>query len=470
MATESSPPPGPTSGPRPGPTSGPPPGSPSATPVLDTSATGAGAGLPARQAALEILREVLARKRPLDDVLADHRGLADLAARDRGFARLLVATCLRRLGQVDALIAHCLAKKLAARDASVHDILRLGAAQLVFLKTPPHAAVHQGVALAEAAGFTRLKPLVNAVLRRIAREGAALAHTQDAARSNTPDWLWRSWTAAYGEDTCRAVAEAHLAEPPLDLTATRDGAHWATVLGARLLPTGTLRCAAGGGAIGELPGYGEGAWWVQDAAAALPARLLGPVAGKRVIDLCAAPGGKTAQLAAAGAQVVAVDRSAGRLKRLERNLSRLGLAAETVAADGAQWRPREPAALVLLDAPCSSTGTIRRHPDIARLKQPEDVSRLARVQDRLLAAAVEMLAPGGTLIFSTCSLEPEEGPARVAALLASGAPVAREPVRPSELGGMAELVSRDGDLRTLPCHLAGAGGMDGFYAARLVRR
>jgi 16S rRNA (cytosine967-C5)-methyltransferase len=191
---------------------------------------------------------------------------------------------------------------------------------------------------------------------------------------------------------------------------------------------------------------------------------------RRCRDLCAAPGGKTAQLAAAGARVVAVDRSARRLKRLEQNLARLGLAAETVAADGAQWRPREPAALVLLDAPCSSTGTIRRHPDIARLKQPEDISRLARVQDRLLAAAVEMLAPGGTLIFSTCSLESEEGPARVAALLASGAPVAREPVRPSELGGMAELVSRDGDLRTRPCHLAGAGGMDGFYAARLVRR
>ncbi len=438
-------------------------------------------GLAARRAALELLREVLGRKRPLDDALAGHAGLAALEPRDRAFARLLVTTCLRRLGQIDALLAHYLSKPLAARDATVQDVLRLGAAQLVFLETPAHAAVHQGVALAEAAGFRRLKALVNAVLRRIAENGAALAARQDAARLNTPDWLWQSWAASYGEDVCRAIAEAHLAEPPLDLTAPRDGARWAALLGADMLPTGSLR-RTGGGAVGELPGYDEGAWWVQDAAASLPARLLGDIAGRPVLDLCAAPGGKTAQLASAGALVTAVDRSATRLKRVEDNLKRLKLTAETIAADAAAWRPREPAPFILLDAPCASTGAIRRHPDVPHLKSVQDVARLTGVQDRLLAAAAGMLAPGGVLVYCVCSLEPEEGPERVAAFLASGqatglstglstgGPVERLPIKPSDVGGLAELVTADGDLRTLPCHLPEMGGMDGFYAARLVRR
>jgi 16S rRNA (cytosine967-C5)-methyltransferase len=425
-------------------------------------------GMAARRAALELLREVLGRRRPLDDALAGHAGLAALETRDRAFARLLVATCLRRLGQIDGLLARHLSKPLPARDAAVHDVLRLGTAQLVFLETPAHAAVHQSVALVEAAGFRRLKALVNAVLRRIAENGAALAAAQDAARLNTPDWLWRSWVAAYGETVCRAIAEAHLAEPPLDLTVPVDGARWAALLGANVLPTGTLRRAAGG-AVSELPGYGEGAWWVQDAAAALPARLLGDVAGRTVVDICAAPGGKTAQLAAAGARVIAVDRSATRLKRLEENLRRLKLTAETVAADGAEWRPQAPLPFVLLDAPCASTGAIRRHPDVPRLKTPQDVARLTVAQDRLLAAASLMLAPGGVLVYCVCSLEAEEGPERVAALMAMGAPVKRLPIKPSEVSGLVELITADGDLRTLPCHLPNVGGMDGFYAARLVR-
>ena len=443
------------------------------TPVAPTGEAAAEAatesGMAARRAALELLREVLGRRRPLDDALAGHEGLAALESRDRAFARLLVTTCLRRLGQIDALLAQHLSKPLAARDAAVHDVLRLGAAQLVFLETPAHAAVHQGVALAEAAGFRRLKALVNAVLRRIAENGTALAGRQDAARLNTPDWLWHSWVACYGEDVCRAIAEAHLAEPPLDLTAPLDGARWAALLGADMLPTGTLRRTAGG-AVGELPGYGEGAWWVQDAAASLPARLLGDIAGRPVLDLCAAPGGKTAQLAAAGARVTAVDRSATRLKRVKDNLKRLKLTAETIAADAAAWRPRAPVPFILLDAPCSTTGAIRRHPDVPHLKSPQDVVRLTEVQDRLIVAAAGMLATGGVLVYCVCSLEPEEGPERIAALLATGAPFERLPIRPSEVGGLAELVSADGDLRTLPCHLPDMGGMDGFYAARLVRR
>ena len=420
----------------------------------------------ARACALDVLDAVLGDKRLLDEALADHAGLARLEARDRAFARLLVSTTLRRLGQIDALIAHCLDKPLSAKAARIRQILRLGTCQLAFLGTPPHAAVDGAVSLV---GRNRAyKGLVNAVLRRLAREGAGLAAKHDAPRLDTPGWLWESWRRAYGEATARAIAEAHLAEPPLDITVKRDAEGWARRLDARVLPTGTLRRALGG-AVADLDGYAEGGWWVQDAAASLPARLLGDVAGETVIELCAAPGGKTAQLAAAGAHVVAVDRSAGRLDRLRQNLARLGLAAETIAADATRWRPRAPARFVLLDAPCSATGAIRRRPDIPHLKTAADVARLAALQDRLLDAAYPMLAPGGTLVWSVCSLEPEEGPERIAALLERAPGLERVAITAGEIGGLSELVTAAGDLRTLPCHLADRGGLDGFFVARLRR-
>jgi 16S rRNA (cytosine967-C5)-methyltransferase len=240
-------------------------------------------------------------------------------------------------------------------------------------------------------------------------------------------------------------------------------------LQAELLPTGSLRRAAGG-AIDVLPGFAEGAWWVQDAAAALPARLLGEVAGRPVIDLCAAPGGKTLQLAAAGARVTAIDRSAPRLERLRQNLARLGLHADVLAADAAEYRPPEPAAAVLLDAPCSATGTIRRHPDVARTRRPGDLAALAGVQDRLLDAALAMLRPGGLLVYCVCSLQPEEGPARIDALLQRDTGVERLPIAAAEIGGLAAAITADCDLRTLPSHWAEIGGLDGFFACRLRRR
>ena len=421
----------------------------------------------ARSAALDLLEAVLGRLRPLDDAFADHPGLRRLAARDRAFARLLAATTIRRLGEIDALVADRLARPLPAKAPAVRNILRLGACQLAFLGTPPHAAVDSMVALAAARAPPPFKGLVNAVLRRLASEGPGLAGARDAARLNTPDWLWNSWRAAYGEATAHAIAAVHLDEPPLDITVKADADLWAARLAATVLPTGTLRRPIGG-AVSELAGYAEGAWWVQDAAAALPARLLGEVAGQTVLDLCAAPGGKTAQLANAGARVTAVDR-APRLARLEENLARLGLEAATVAADVAGWRPSAPAPFVLLDAPCTATGAIRRHPDVARLKTAADVARLAALQDRLLAAAADMLAPGGTLVYCACSLEPEEGPDRVEALLARDPRLTRIAVEAHEVGGLAELVSTAGDLRTLPCHLAPLGGLDGFFAARLRR-
>jgi len=422
----------------------------------------------ARSAALDLIGAVLRQKHPLDEAIETHSGIMELPARDRAFARLLVATVLRRLGQIDALLAHCLEKPLPPRAAATQDLLRMGLAQLLFLRTPPHAAVATTVDLAEACGFLSYKGLVNAVLRRLSQEGSALLATQDEARLNVPQWLWRNWSEAYGEATTRAIALAHLREAPLDISVRSDPQLWRERLDAILLPSGSLRRHAVG-PISGLPGYEEAAWWVQDAAAALPAKLLGNVAGESVLDLCAAPGGKTAQLAAGGAHVIAIDRSPRRLDRLKANLARLKLEAEAHVADAIHWRPSTPARFILLDAPCTATGAIRRHPDVPHLKTQDDVSRLAGVQERLLSAAVDMLASGGVLVYCTCSLEPQEGKQQIDRLLSRTNIVRREPIDASEIGGFEECVSAEGDLRTLPCHLAQQEGLDGFFAARLRR-
>ncbi len=415
-----------------------------------------------------MLDDVFARNAPLDEALTARLD-SRLEPRDRAFARHLAATTLRRLGQIDALIAAYVARPLPKDAHTPRNILRLGAAQLVFLETPAHAAVNETVALTAARGAERYKGLVNAVLRRLAAEGKQRAAGQDAAKLDTPEWLWKSWSAAYGEATARRIAEAHLAEPPLDFSVNGDPAAWAARLDGELLPTGSLRRRAGG-LVTELPGFADGTWWIQDAAAALPARLLGDVGGQRVIDLCAAPGGKTAQLAAAGARVTAVEQSAPRLARLRENLARLKLAADLVAADAATWRPAEPADAVLLDAPCSATGTIRRHPDLPWRKTAKDIPALAAAQQRLLANAAAMVKPGGRLVYAVCSLQPEEGPAVVARFLDKHPAFAREPVAPREIAGAGEFIIGDGTLRTLPCHWIGRGGIDGFYIARLRAR
>lgn len=430
----------------------------------------------ARAVALDVLAAVLDQRRPLEETLAAHPGFAALEARDRAFARLLLATTLRRLGQIDALIKHCLARPLPRAALRAQHVLRLGVAQLLFLGTPPHAAVSASVDLADQAKLTAHKKLINAVLRRLSREGDGLRDGQDAARLNTPDWLWQSWAAAYGEESARAIATQHLAEPPLDITLKPelDATAWAERLSAALLPNGTLRRPVSeGGPVAGLPGFDEGQWWIQDVAASLPARVLmaslDTLAGRMVVDLCAAPGGKTAQLAAAGATVTAIEKSPARLARLKENLARLGLAAETIEADATVWRPPAPVDAVLLDAPCSATGTIRRHPDIAWTKRAADAPKLALLQDRLLANALAMVKPGGILVYAVCSLQPEEGPARIAALLDGGAPAARLPLGPADRFGLPVRITAEGDLRSLPCHLAAEGGMDGFYVARLQR-
>ncbi len=437
-----------------------------------TKADPSSPALASRAAALDILTSTIDRHRPLDEAVDSALQERDLEARDSAFARLLATAAIRRLGQIDDAIMRLLDRAQPIRPVEVQHLLRLGAAQLMFLQTPAHAAVATAVDLAEARGLGPSKGLINAVLRRLSREMAAIQGEQDEARLCLPDWLWSRWTAHYGEAATRAIVRQQLAEPPLDITLKpgEDAVQWAERLGAQALPTGTLRRAVGG-RIEELPGFADGAWWIQDAAASLPVRLLGDVAGKKVIDLCAAPGGKTAQLAAAGATVTAVDRSAPRLALVESNLRRLGLSAELVAADALAWSPQSGSAdAVLLDAPCTATGTMRRHPDIALGKEPADLAKLARLQGALLDRAASLVRPGGRLVYCTCSLEPEEGEKQVDRLLAANPDFVRLPIRSDEIGGLAEAITPAGDLRTLPCHLADYGGIDGFFAARLERR
>jgi len=414
---------------------------------------------------------VIRRRQPLDIALSANRGFGDLPTRDRAFARRLVTITLRRLGQLDTVVNRFLDRPLPEKAALVQDLLRLGAAQILFAEMPAHAAVDTAVEIARRRSAAPFAKLVNAVLRRISREGSALVGDDDAHRLNTPEWLWRSWEHAYGTATARGIAEAHLREPPLDLTVKdpAETAHWARETGSIQLATGSLRRAAGG-LVAAIPGFAEGAWWVQDAAAALPVRLLGDVRGLRVVDLAAAPGGKTAQLAAAGAEVTAVDISEKRLRLVAENLARLGLAAEMIAVDASRWETQERFDAVLLDAPCTATGTIRRHPDVAWLKTEADVSRLVSLQDRLMDAAFRLTRPGGLLVYACCSLQPEEGPARISAFLERNDEAGRVPVSAEEVAGLPELVTSEGDVRTLPCHLEEEGGMDGFYAVRLRRR
>jgi 16S rRNA (cytosine967-C5)-methyltransferase len=423
--------------------------------------------LASRRAALELLGACLDRGQPLDDALGSHQGFAALVPRDRAFVRLLLATTLRRLGELDGVLGELIERPIDDASIAAIHVLRLGAAQLLFLGTPPHAAVDTSVRMVEQVHLAHLKGLVNAVLRRISREGAALLGERDPAHLNTPAWLWASWTESYGEETARAIAAAHLIEAPLDITPRSNTDSWAGQLEAEVLPTGSLRRTAGG-YIADLPGFAEGAWWVQDAAATIPARLMGGLNGKRVADLCAAPGGKTMQLCAAGAAVTAVDVSARRMIRLGENLTRSGLSAELVTSDVSKWKTSDKFDAVLLDAPCSGTGTLRRHPDIAWLKGEEDVARLILTQDRLLLRAVELLAPGGTLIYAVCSLQEDEGPARVESLLARRSQLKRVPVQPEELPGLVEAITPAGDVRTLPSMWAERGGIDGFYVARLT--
>ena len=432
-------------------------------------------GLACRLAAAAALSDIVLNGRGLEDALSSAsqhpRFSSGLEDRDRALARSIVVVSLRRLGTLRRFLGKLLEKGLPKKSGQLEWILIVTAAQILFLDVPDHAAVNacvQAVRLDPAsAGFAAL---ANAVARNVARQREE--HESDDPFVDTPGWLATRWRRTYGDETAAAIAAAHRAEVPLDVTVKSDAAGWAEKLDGDVLATGSIRLR-GHGPVVEMPGYADGEWWVQDAAAALPARLLAAEAGERVADLCAAPGGKTAQLCQTGAAVTAVDRSAERLKRFATNLERLGLTAETEVADATSYSAA-PFDAILLDAPCTATGTMRRHPDVGWTKRASDIVTLSAVQTRMLDRAASLLRPGGRLVYCTCSIEPEEGEAQIAALLRRNPDMVRSPILPDEIGGLSDSINPLGELRTLPFHSARREptivGLDGFFAVRLVRR
>lgn len=426
------------------------------------------AGLPARRLAVATVADLLGARSgtALDDVLDPAAARASLSGPDLALARAIATTTFRHLGEIRHALAARLAQGLPADQPKLLAVLATGAAQILYLNTQDHAAVDLAVRLVKGEPQLRhLSGLVNAVLRRVAREKEAIRREGDAdpLGLGTPAWLARRWTATYGAQAAASIAAAHLRGAPLDLSVRAEPEAWAERLGAVLLPTGSLRLDEARTPVPQLPGFAEGAWWVQDAAAAIPARLLGVGEGERVLDLCAAPGGKTLQLAAAGWRVTSVDKSAKRLDRLVENLERTGLSAEVVAADALKWEPGRQFDAILLDAPCTATGTCRRHPDVLHRIGPRQIAEMAELQAVLLARAQGWVAPGGTLVYATCSLEPEEGEGQVGA-------VALEPV-PITFGELPAGIVPNGEgwLRTDPGMLAESGGLDGFFVARWRR-
>ena len=431
-------------------------------------------GLAARLAAAALLADVAGGGHGLEERLTDPASnrLGDLDPRDRALARSIVTVSLRRLGTIRAGLARFLETGLPKKAVGLEWILIVGAAQLLFLDVPDHAAVDLAIhAVRRDSRTLPFAALSNAVLRNVARNRAEILAVEDPF-IDTPTWLAARWRKNYGEATARAIALAHRNEPTLDVSVKSDPAEWAKKLGGHALATGSVRVMAHTPVV-DLPGYEDGEWWVQDAAASLPARLLHVEPGERVADFCAAPGGKTAQLASAGATVMAIDKSAERLKRLSANLSRLHLAADVSVGD-VMTLPPVACHAVLLDAPCTATGTIRRHPDVAWTKRSSDIATLAALQSKMLDRAVLFMRPGGLLVYCTCSLEPEEGEAQISALLRRNPDMIRKPITADEIGGWAQCLTPDGDMRTLPSHLPAEdsrlAGLDGFFAARLQRR
>lgn len=429
-------------------------------------------GLQTRQAAARLLAAVVDRRTSLDGMLDPQGGnpaFLALGEADRALARAIVMTALRHRRTIDEMIGKLLDRPLPDGARSLHFSLAVAAAQILYLDVPDRAAVDLAVEQAHADPRNRrFASLANAVLRRLAREKDALL-AATSGMSRMPEWFDRRLAATFGAKRADAIT-AMLAEPPsIDLTVKSDPEGWADRLGGIVLPTGSVRLVDPEGPVPALPGFDDGEWWVQDAAAAIPARLFGDLAGRRVVDLCAAPGGKTAQLALAGASVTALDRSASRLERLRENLARLSLDADCVEADLLAYEPTERFDGVLLDAPCSSTGTTRRHPDVPWTKGLEDIERLAVLQEKMLRHALRLTKPGGLVVFSNCSVDPREGEEVVARVLAETPGVTLHPVSQDALPGLEEALTETGCVRTtpemLPMDPPCQGGLDGFFAA-----
>ena len=412
-------------------------------------------GLAVRLCAQRLLGAVIETSTSLDGLTDDDHGHPQYRAlemRDRSLVRAILSSALRHRGTVSAFLARLLDKPLPENAKSLSHLLHVAAAQILFLDVPDHSAVDLAVEAARADPRNgRFASLVNALLRRMSREKNEILPTLLADSRDVPDWFWDALRMQYGERKAGHILAMHRIEAPVDFTVKSSPAHWAATLGGIVVPGGTVRVEKLETSVPALPGFAEGQWWVQDAAAGIPARLLGDIKGKTALDLCAAPGGKTAQMAHAGADVTAVDLSASRLKRLNSNMARLGLTVKTWQGDAFDFNPGALFDAVLLDAPCSSTGTIRRHPDVAWTKSPQDVAKLAALQFKMLTKAAEFVKPGGVLVFSNCSLLAEEGEhiaMRAASEIGALEPF---PVTASELPGMEALATREaGSARRPP--------------------
>jgi len=427
-------------------------------------------GLAARIAATRILAAVLEKKTSLDGMLDSENGnpvYRALSLADRALVRAIVNSALRHLPRIETALSVLLDGPLPQGARSLHHVLVVGAAQMLYLDVPDHSAVDLAVEQAHRDPRNRrFVKLVNAVLRRLGREKADIEKAV-AGVPVLPDWFHARLVSAYGNEVAQRISEAQLTPSSIDLTIKADPALWAGKLGGTLMPNGSVRLGEFEGQIPSLEGFAEGAWWVQDLAASMPVRLMGDIAGKRVADLCAAPGGKTAQLALAGANVTALDQSGNRLRRLRENLDRLGLRAETVEANMLKYQPEQLFDAVLLDAPCSSTGTLRKHPDVCWTKDENDIAKLAALQGQMLRHALTLVGPGGLVVFSNCSLDPSEGEAMIAEVLAENPGVERVAVRREDWPGMEAAISPDGDLRTTPDMF---GGVDGFFSSVLRKK
>ncbi len=447
-----------------------------ARPQSDTPAT---IGWQARLAAAELVLVAMEGASDFDAAMDKSRTFKRLQGPDRGFARAMAGAALRAVGRIDWALGGMLKRPLDELQPPLQALLRVGAAQLWIMNVADHAAVSATV---EAAGkwedARKGGGLINAVLRRAAREGDAFANSPVTAV--WPDWLAARMKASLGAEQAEELALAQLDEPPIDLTlrSPEDAEAWAEKLEAEVLPNGSLRLQSGAGLM-ELPGFADGAWWVQDTAAALPAKLLGDVRGQAVADLCAAPGGKAMQIAAMGAKLFAIDMSRQRIVRLRENAERAKLPMTIVESDGRTWRPEQPLDAVLLDAPCSALGIIRRHPEGVWRRDPKDLVRFPSIQRALVDAAHEMLKPGGRLVYSVCTPVPEEGREIIEAVIATGG-WKRVAIQRAELAGFQDSLTSDGDVLTLPrARVSGAttGGefatasmnSDAFYIARLER-
>jgi len=434
------------------------------------------AGLQSRQTAMRLLGAVIDKKTPVDALTDNEHGHPHylmLASRDRALVRAILGVAFRHRGDIEAALKHFLDRPLPGGAKALKHLLHVAAAQILYLDVPDHAAIYLAVAAAKKnPQLKRFAGLINAILRRLSKEAGTIRKMQDPF-INAPRWFNHMLLETYGKEKAEAILAVQQYEPPLDITVKTDPQMWTARLGGRILPNGTVRLTGFEAPLTELPGFAEGAWWVQDVAASLPARLMGAIKGQRVADLCSAPGGKTAQLVLAGAHVTAVDLSENRLKRLKYNMARLGFDVKTWAGDLRKITPDQLFDAVLLDAPCSSTGTIRRHPDVLWIKDENDIHKLASLQAELLNHAIDLTRRGGTIMFSNCSLAPDEGEKLVGKLLDTRKDIMLMPVLPQEIPGLEQLITPEGFLRTTPADLPDdnprLSGMDGFFAARLKR-